>query len=181
MAGIAITLPAHCCQAHTMSLDAAVLKQFRMIFQSVRKHFQSIERQCGISGAQLWALARITEQPGLRVSELSAAMSVHQSTASNLVEQLFRLGLISKQRSTEDQRVVCLYPSAEGTLLIARAPQPFRGLLPETLSQLPPDELEVLHSILAKLIASMGGAADPAGADIPLAEMARTTRQQASE
>ena len=44
-------------------LDIEVLKQFRIIFKSVRRHFQAIEQVCGISGAQLWALAKIEQSP----------------------------------------------------------------------------------------------------------------------
>ncbi|MCE1172760.1 MAG: MarR family transcriptional regulator, partial [Azovibrio sp.] len=68
-----------------------VLKQFRSIFNTVKQHFQQVEAACRVSGAQLWALAVIVRQPGLRVSELAKAMAVHQSTTSNLVERLVEL------------------------------------------------------------------------------------------
>ena len=152
-------------------LDVEVLRQFRQIFQSVRKHFQSVEAACGISGSQLWALARITETPGLRVTELAAAMAIHQSTASNLIEHLVRAGYVQRVRSATDQRAVLLHPTESGQQVFAKAPQPLRGVLPEALSRLSPEELRALNGQLARLITLLGSAVDQTAADMPLAEM----------
>lgn len=152
--------------------EALVLKQFRVIFQSVRKHFQSVEALCGISGSQLWALAKVVESPGLRVTELAKAMTIHQSTASNLVEGLVKLGLIRRQRSDTDQRVVLLHPTDVGLALHDKAPQPIRGVLPDALSRLEAERLAGLELHLQELIKLMGKHIDPSGGDIPLADMA---------
>src|SRR5438105_15280012 len=61
-----------------------VLEQFRVIVKSIRRHYQDVERRAGVTGAQLWALAQIAEQPGGQVGELARAPAVHQFTASNL-------------------------------------------------------------------------------------------------
>jgi DNA-binding MarR family transcriptional regulator len=133
--------------------DAAmVLKQFRIIFRSVKKHFQVIERTCGIGGSQLWALATVVSNPGIRVSELAQALSVHQSTASNLVEQMVRLGLLVRERDESDQRVVHLKASERGAEMVARAPGPLTGLLPDALAQMSAEETRQLQASLAKLL-----------------------------
>ena len=36
-----------------------VLRQFRLIFSSVRRHFQLIEKSAGVGGAQIWALSLV--------------------------------------------------------------------------------------------------------------------------
>ena len=149
---------------------ATILRQFRVIFRSVKKHFQVIERTCGIGGSQLWALATVSESPGIRVSDLAKAMSIHQSTASNLVEQMVKLGLIVRERDTDDQRVVRLNATARGLALIARAPKPLIGLLPDALSQLNPLELRQLHASLAKLLDVMD-LLDESAVNTPLADL----------
>ncbi|QNM98698.1 MarR family winged helix-turn-helix transcriptional regulator [Chitinimonas koreensis] len=158
--------------ASPQALDVEVLKQFRLIFQSVRKHFQAVETACGISGAQLWALSRIVERPGLRVTELAAAMAIHQSTASNLIESLVRQELICRRKGEVDQRAVCLHPTEAGRQIIEGAPRPVRGLLPEALGRLDPASLQGLHAQLAALIQLMGGAVDEADPSLPLSELA---------
>lgn len=152
-------------------LDIEVLKQFRLIFQSVRKHFQSIEAICGISGSQLWALASVVEKPGQRVTELAKAMAVHQSTASNLVESLVRSGLIQRSRSEADQRVVLLFATDAGKLLFEKAPAPLNGLLPDALEKLDQDVLLSLHHSLATLIVQMGKRVSTGAEETPLADM----------
>ncbi|MGB4468871.1 MAG: MarR family transcriptional regulator [Azovibrio sp.] len=146
-----------------------VLKQFRAIFNTVKQHFQQVESTCRISGAQLWAMAVIVRQPGLRVSELARAMAVHQSTTSNLVERLVELKLVEKRRSENDQRVVHLYPLPAGISLIAQAPQPVEGVLPEALTQLSAENLVELHAILDKLLGILQ--AKEAGKNVPLSEI----------
>jgi DNA-binding MarR family transcriptional regulator len=129
-----------------------VLKQFRAVFSAVKQHFQQVEAVCQVSGAQLWALAVVARQPGLRVSELARAMAVHQSTASNLIDRLVELGLIKKNRSRDDQRVVHLMPTPEGIQRIEKAPQPLEGALPGALDKLLPEELNQLHVLLKRLL-----------------------------
>ena len=146
-----------------------VLKQFRSIFNTVKQHFQQVESTCRISGAQLWALAVVVRQPGLRVSELAKAMAVHQSTTSNLVERLVELKMVEKRRSENDQRVVHLHPLPAGISLIHQAPQPVEGVLPEALAQLSAENLAELHEILDKLLGILQ--AKEAGKHVPLSEI----------
>lgn len=146
-----------------------VLKQFRSIFNTVKQHFQQVEAACRVSGAQLWALAVIVRQPGLRVSELAKAMAVHQSTTSNLVERLVELKMVEKRRSENDQRVVHLFPLAAGVNLIGQAPQPVEGVLPEALTQLSPENLAQLHGLLDELLAILQ--AKESGKHVPLSEI----------
>lgn len=151
-------------------LEMAVLEQFRLIFRSAKKHFQWVRERTGISGAQLWLLAEIQRRPGIRVTELAKSMAVHQSTASNLIERLETGGLLLRQRSSEDQRVVHLSLTKAGRETIARAPRPLYGVLLDALSGLKEADLAQLRRLLEKLAARMK-VRDRAGKWIPLAEM----------
>ncbi|MHB1100334.1 MAG: MarR family winged helix-turn-helix transcriptional regulator [Burkholderiales bacterium] len=131
-----------------------VLRKFRVVFSTVKNHFKDVELKCGVSGAQLWAISEIAEQPGLRVSELAQAMSVHLSTASNLVGALEKRGLVRKERGM-DQRVVFLHLTEQGTEVVTRAPKPMIGVLPDALQRLPEDALDALGDSMDKLIVMM--------------------------
>lgn len=137
------------------TLDLEVLKQFRVIFKSVRKHFSLIEEQAGVSGAQLWALHAIASSPGLRVTELARAMSVHQSTASNLVEKLVELSYVRREKSLEDSRAILLFVTPQGADQLSQAPGPVRGILPDALEKLPEEVLVELNRNLSLLLAQM--------------------------
>lgn len=131
------------------------LKLFRVIFKSANKHFHEIEKVAGIGGASLWALAEITESPDLTVSGLAKAMSVHQSTASNLMEKLEVGGFILRTRSVEDRRVVHLSLTDKGREALSKAPPPYRGILPDALMRMNPESLSLLNRHLSELLTSM--------------------------
>ena len=145
---------------------AQVLRQFRIVFGAVRRHFHRIEKQAGIGGASLWALSLIVRQPGLGVGQLAALMDIHQSTMSNLLRNMVRDGLVQMQRASHDRRYVQLHALPAGVKLLARVPGPHAGVLPEALARLDPATLVRLQQDLAKLIAAMD--VDSSAAQTPL-------------
>lgn len=141
-----------------------VLEQFRIIFRSIKRHYQNVERRAGLSGAQLWALSQVASRPGLQVGELARALAIHQSTASNLLRGLEELALVSRERQGTDQRTVQLVATARGRAVLKRAPQPLIGVLQQALSELSGRDLDRLQQELANLVACLkrqGAAAPP--------------------
>jgi DNA-binding MarR family transcriptional regulator len=130
----------------------SVLQRFRVLIRTAQRHSQWIERQSGVTGAQLWALQELAEAPGLRVGELARRMALHQSTASNMIDRLETAALIRKERTSADQRVVRLYLTEGGVELLGRAPSPARGVLPEALRLLDKEELGRLQGELDGLL-----------------------------
>lgn len=136
-------------------LDLAILGQFRIIFRSVRKHVQSVEDRLGISGALLWALSIVAERPGINLTGLARAMSIHQSTASNILAKLCAQGLVRRERSQRDNRVAGLFVTETGAGRLGEAPGPVRGLLPDALGRLPEAARRDLHGNLQLLLEQM--------------------------
>lgn len=154
--------------AATTDPAARVLRRFRLVFNAVKSHFRAVETKAGISGAQLWALSVVQAQPGIGVGELARAMDIHQSTASNLLRALLEKNLVAAERGGEDRRAVQLQVTARGAKVIAKAPGPFTGVLPEALARLDKKTLARLDRDLAVLIGELG--VDERGAGIPLSE-----------
>ena len=136
-------------------LQLEVLRKFRLIYGSVKKHFRDVEKACGISGSQIWILRDIATSPGTGVSRLAERLSIHQSTCSLLVEKLVGSGFVSKTRSAADQRRVGLELTPTGEQLLKTAPGPAEGILPDALKQLPADALQTLNANLNQLISQM--------------------------
>lgn len=151
--------------------DAAVrvLRQFRQIFNAVKTHFQQVEKKVGLGGAQVWALSVIRDQPGIGVGALARTMSIHQSTASNLVRSLVERHLVLASKGGGDRRAVRLSLLPAGARLLRRSPAPFSGVLPQALSSLDPRSLQRLEADLQVLIERLGVSAR--GAGTPLADM----------
>jgi DNA-binding MarR family transcriptional regulator len=136
----------------SVNLPLEVLGLFRIIFRTANKQFAEVEKSIGISGAQLWALAEIVNMPGITVTNLSLCMSLHQSTTSNLIEKLEEKGLIKRVRSVDDRRVVELKATQKGNTTLAKAPVPYRGLLPDALMRMDKKELTKLKNDLNNLV-----------------------------
>ncbi|MBS0372751.1 MAG: MarR family transcriptional regulator [Proteobacteria bacterium] len=152
------------------SLAFAILKQFRLIYGSVKQHFREVEQTCGVSGSQLWLLHEIARTPGIGVSELAGRLSIHQSTCSQLVDKLETRGLVTKRRKPEDQRRVGLQVSDSAADVLQTAPGPAEGILPEALQGLSEDELRRLQAGLASVIGQLK-TRDERSVDKPLADL----------
>jgi DNA-binding MarR family transcriptional regulator len=146
----------------------AVLRQFRQVFNAVKSHFQQVEKTVGIGGAQVWALSIVREQPGIGVGALAKAMSIHQSTASNLVRTLIDREMVVAVKQGADRRAVQLNLLPAGAKVLKNAPGPFAGVLPDALKALSPDALARLQVDLARLIVLID--ADERGASILLSD-----------
>jgi DNA-binding MarR family transcriptional regulator len=129
-----------------------VLRQFRVVYGSVRRHSSHVRKMSGLTGSQAWVLHELAATPGLGIGALAARLSVHQSTMSQLVAKLQHGGFLHKARLRDDQRRVGLYLSGKGNRAVARTPQPAEGVLPRALGSLPNASLRGLHANLERLI-----------------------------
>lgn len=131
------------------------LQKFRLVISAIRQHSRDLETDYGISGAQVGMLATIAEMPDITVSQVSQSLSVHISTASNLLDKLARAGLVDRLRSNEDRRVVRLRLTDAGKVIVERASKPMTGLVFDALDKLSEETLSRLDTDLASLIQHM--------------------------
>ncbi|HTD03815.1 MarR family winged helix-turn-helix transcriptional regulator [Undibacterium sp.] len=132
-----------------------ILKKLRVVIRAAQRHSLWIEKQCGVSGAQLWIMQELHENSGLRVGELARKLAIHQTTTSNLLDALEKRGYVVKARDAQDQRVVKVKLTKEGTQTLLSAPTPARGLLPEALMQMDEASLARLDQGLQGLLDSI--------------------------
>jgi DNA-binding MarR family transcriptional regulator len=82
-------------------------------------------------------------------------MLIRQPTASNLVEQLSKLGLVRRAKSGRDLRAVELTITSKAHRILAKAPGPVVGILADALASLSPRERARLKSSLQALLRVM--------------------------
>ena len=140
-----------------------ILGKLRILVRAAQRHSAAVQKQCGVSGAQLWILQELRDAPGLRVGELAARMAIHQTTASNLLDALEKSGYVIKSRDESDQRVVNLWLAPKGAKVLRKAPQPARGLLPEALAKVSAADRAKLNAGLQALLDVVGDADKDAG------------------
>lgn len=144
-------------KTHTSRDEVAktIVQDLRVVVRTIQAHSRWVEKQCGVSGVQLWAMWELFASPGQKVSELSKALSIHQSTASNMLDKLEEKSLIRRDRNGPDQRVVHLYLTNQGSNLLSEAPRPAQGAVQDALKSMSDDELGLLKKGLDALINHM--------------------------
>jgi MarR family transcriptional regulator, organic hydroperoxide resistance regulator len=130
----------------------AAVRNFRIVVRSIQAHSAWVERQCGLSAAQLWALWEVARAPGLNVSQIARRLSIKPATASNLLDKVENKGLLERARSGPDQRVVKLFLTEAGERLLDTAPLPAQGALLDGLTRMAEAELDGLHDGLSALV-----------------------------
>lgn len=150
----------------TAELSRSVIRRLRMIVRALQGHSHAVEKACGISAAQLWALWELERAPGLKVSDLAKRLSIQASTASNLLDKLEQRGLVERQRRERDQRVVRIFLTAAGKALLTRAPAAPQGELNRALERMNPDQIRVLDHVLAELASRMTSVETGAGLQV---------------
>jgi DNA-binding MarR family transcriptional regulator len=132
-----------------------ITSHLRVLFKSIQQHSKLVEKKCGLTSAMLWMLWELFTTPGMKVSQLAHALSIHISTCSNMLDKLESKGLVKRRRSDQDQRTVQLYITDMGSTMLAKAPRPAQGAMSGALEKISDDNLYKLVDGLKVLVDSL--------------------------
>jgi DNA-binding MarR family transcriptional regulator len=133
-----------------------VMDSLRRIVRDLRLSARDAERGAGISGAQLFVLQMLAEEPASSLNDLADRTLTDQSSVSVVVKRLAERKLVARRPSAVDGRRVELSLTAAGRRLLARCPEPTQTRLLAALRRLSDAELSGLTSGLAGLVQQMG-------------------------
>lgn len=135
---------------------ARVLDSLRLLVRELRLTSHSVERELGISGAQLFVLRELAQGAGCSIRSLASRTLTDPSSVSVVVSRLVERGLVDRGRDPKDARRSALSLTARGERLLAKAGEPFQVRLVRSLRSLPPARLRRLGADLAAVVASAG-------------------------
>ena len=133
-----------------------IMDNIRRVFQAVNDKSKKAARETGITGPQLWAIKVIGDLSPVRVSDLAARMYLNPSTVVGILDRLESRGLVQRNRSDDDRRVVRVQLTRVGKELLVRAPEVASGLLVNGLETLTSKELNNIEAGLDKLVSILG-------------------------
>ena len=133
-----------------------IMDNIRRVFQVVNDKSKRAKRETGITGPQLWAIKVIGDLSPVRVSDLAARMYLNPSTVVGILDRLESRGLVRRNRSDDDRRVVKVQLTDVGKELLVRAPEVASGLLVKGLETLPFKELKNIEASLDRLVSILG-------------------------
>ncbi len=134
----------------------ASLHAVRRLVEFLHSSSRAIERETGLSNAQLHLLRLVAVRDGQTIGELAGGARVHQSTASLLAGRLEDAGCLRRQRSSPDLRRVHLYVTPAGRRLAARGARTASEQLASGLARISRPELDALHRGLRALESALG-------------------------
>lgn len=145
-------------QSSSVAQDTrTALDAFRRIIQSLRVASRGVERDLGISTAQLFALQQIGAAPGTSVNDVAARTFTHQSSVSVVVQRLVRQKLVVKTSAREDRRRLVLELTDRGRRLLARAPEPVQDRLVAGIGALRDGERRTFVRALSSVARAVSG------------------------
>jgi len=116
-------------------------------------------------------LALVSQGDGFRMSELADALRVDASTATRAVARLEKAGLVDRQTSPDDRRVVLVVPTSAGVSAQEAMLDRYDKVMGHICSDFADAELDALADLLDRLVAGIDSL--PASADEPLVARAR--------
>ncbi|OEF99045.1 hypothetical protein BHF71_02345 [Vulcanibacillus modesticaldus] len=103
-----------------------------------------------ITFAQLMLLNQI-DRGVVTVSELSKNLIISPPAASKLVDQLFKLNLVTRVRSENDRRIVKIQLTEKGIEILEKNKQIKEKIFQEVLSPLTQEEIQQFINLLKKI------------------------------
>jgi DNA-binding MarR family transcriptional regulator len=101
--------------AAVQDISDSLLPSLGLAFWRMKHAF---EREVGLSTATWFLLSMLIEEDGISQGEVSHRFEVDPSRITRLAQRLQDEGLLRRKRDPEDNRVVRLYITEEGRLLI---------------------------------------------------------------
>lgn len=149
-----LTLPAS--PAADQRAIADVMDGIRAVVRALRINTRAIEKQLGISLAQLWVLQILDERPAESLNELAVATATHQSSVSVVVRRLVERALVTRTTAHRDKRRVRIELTDAGRSLLANAPPTVQVALVDGLRRLGPDRRSELASLMREWLTESG-------------------------
>jgi DNA-binding MarR family transcriptional regulator len=132
-----------------------IVQGLRRIVKALHTYSQDVRNAYGLTGAQLWALKTLRHSGRTSTGRLAAALAVHQSSVSILVDRLDKRGLVRRIRGRLDHRFVDIELTKRGAALAADAPEAAQGRLLHALEAMPAREVRSIRHAVDRLVQAM--------------------------
>jgi len=132
-----------------------IVQGLRRVVKALQTYSQDVRHAYGLTGPQLWALKTLQHNGRMSTGGLAAALAVHQSSASILIDRLDNRGLVRRTRGRRDHRFVDVELTKRGAALAADAPEAAQGRLLHALEAMPAREVRRIKHAVTRLVQAM--------------------------
>lgn len=155
--------------------DAALIA-IRRILRATEQYERELAQAAGLTPAKLRVLQILSGNEGRRATptRLATQMGVSQATVTALVDQLERLGLTHRERSSTDRRQLIVILTAAGAEALATAPDALQQHFVRGFTALQDWEQAMLVASLERVAAMLNASGIDASPVLTLGEIDRT-------
>jgi len=133
-----------------------IMDGIRTVVRALRINTRAIEKQMGISLAQLWVLQILAERPADSLNELALATATHQSSVSVVVRRLVERELVTRTTANRDKRRVRIELTESGRSLLGKAPPTVQVSLVAGLRRMAPEARDQLARLMRDWLKATG-------------------------
>jgi DNA-binding MarR family transcriptional regulator len=138
------------------SVIDSIMDNIRRVFQILNEKSQKIKQETGLTGPQLWAIRVIHQHGPINISDIAKRMYLHQATVLGIIDRLEARGLVSRNRSTDDRRIIWVELTQHGNKLVKTVPEVAQGLLGGNLEDISYNDLAKIDEGISQLVKIFG-------------------------
>jgi DNA-binding MarR family transcriptional regulator len=128
-----------------------VLETIIYLYTESRRITKELARRADLTGPQLTVVKMLEQIGDLSLSDLSGRIRAQNSTVTGIIDRMEREGLVTRERSKEDRRVVYIKLTTKGKRLAEDIPVEPMEIFRGALSSLSQTETRELVKILGKV------------------------------
>lgn len=137
-----------------MTIDSLV-DDILDLYHRIRRASNPVHRS-EITPEQYWLLRLLRRKGALSIGELAEAIGVTGSSITTACKRLEKAGLVTRERQSEDERMVRVLLTEKGHEQIEAWRQQRRDMVFEWLTALDQEEQETLQLLLERLLRGAG-------------------------
>ena len=132
-----------------------ILVSLRRIMRAADIFSQKLMKSSGLTAPQLLLMQGIEKEGSPSLSTLARHLVVSQATVTRIMDRLERAGLVQRERSSTDKRVVNVTLTEAGRDKLARAPEPLQEEFLRRFRDLDAWEQQMLNASLLRIAKMM--------------------------
>lgn len=132
--------------------DLRILRALRRITRSIALHSRQLAACSHITAPQLICLRAVIGLGPLTATAISREIHVSPSTVVGILDRLEDKGLVRRERSREDRRIVFVTATEAGIALAKDTPSPLQKKLADALKALPELEQATITLSLERIV-----------------------------
>lgn len=132
-----------------------ILISLRRIMRAADLHSQKLMKESGLTAPQLLVMQAIEKEGRPSTSTLARHIAVSQATMTRIVDRLERAGLVRREKSDTDKRVVNISLTRAGRKKLEAAPEPLQAEFLRRFRELDAWEQHMLKSSLLRIAQMM--------------------------